>query len=169
MRWGGGGGGELSLFSSGRARQSAQELAATDATAGRRCDDGNHDDVPTRMTRTHAGQGGILKLLLLVGLFPALCTLATGSGGRAKFTPPPPPTTPEELFVEHARQGRFAEVRELHASGVHPDVFSDTKGPGYTALHWAALNGNPKMAAMLIKMGANINARHKSVREHRAA
>jgi hypothetical protein len=55
-----------------------------------------------------------------------LVTTATQQGPRG-YIPPEPPTTPAELFVEAARQGRFAEAREHHTHGINPDVFSDVK------------------------------------------
>lgn len=42
-----------------------------------------------------------------------------GDGGYVE------PETDEDKFVDAARHGRFQEVRDLHAGGVHPDYYND--------------------------------------------
>jgi ankyrin repeat protein len=58
-----------------------------------------------------------------------------------------------------ARGGKSEILRKLVASGVPPDLASES---GYTALMGAARNGRIEAARTLIELGANVNAREQS-------
>jgi hypothetical protein len=52
-----------------------------------------------------------------------------------------------------------AEVEKLLASGADPNVSFEYGGePRYTALHWAAHDGNMVLVPLLVRAGANVNA-----------
>ncbi|XP_049943601.1 poly [ADP-ribose] polymerase tankyrase-1-like [Schistocerca serialis cubense] len=59
-------------------------------------------------------------------------------------------------LLEAAQQSRMSEMRALLAAGA--DVGA-TDGDGWTALHWAARNGQAEMAKCLLAAGADVEAR----------
>jgi len=59
-------------------------------------------------------------------------------------------------LIDAVKRGDVAAVRDLVAQKV--DV-NQVKGDGMTALHWAAYDGNRKIAAVLLKAGARVNLR----------
>lgn len=64
-------------------------------------------------------------------------------------------TPGDSRIADTAMQNNLAGVRSLLKQAA--DVNSP-QGDGMTALHWAALNGNPELAEMLINAGANVKA-----------
>jgi len=65
------------------------------------------------------------------------------------------PTPADSPVADAAMAGDVEQVRELLGSGADVNA---SQGDGMTALHWAAENGDPRLAEMLVAAGADIAA-----------
>jgi|JI10StandDraft_1071094.scaffolds.fasta_scaffold739854_2 cytohesin len=77
---------------------------------------------------------------------------------------------PQEALFVNARRGNEEDVEELLSGQFKVDV-NKAGSDGNTALHLAASADHTKVAFLLIKAGANVNARNKQQETplHRAA
>jgi ankyrin repeat protein len=87
-------------------------------------------------------------------LFVALAALGLGAGAPAGMAATA--ADPDAPVAEAARAGQVDEVRALLRQG--EDV-NAAHGDGMTALHWAAYRGDAPLAEILLRAGANAEAR----------
>ncbi len=64
-----------------------------------------------------------------------------------------------DRLIEAAKRGEVENVRSIVQSG--PELINDRDEHGATALHYAAFGGHRDVVLLLIKQGADINARDK--------
>ena len=68
----------------------------------------------------------------------------------------------EKYMIQAVKDGDYKTVKTLLEQDVHVNMRDDNPdAEGRTPLHWAASMGNVKIAKLLLKYGASINAREK--------
>ena len=104
------------------------------------------------MHRSKAG----LRETLWVHLLAPLCLTALFWTTTAELVGAPESIATSDITVAGAAMGDDIEkVRSLLGQGADVNA---AQGDGMTGLHWAASNGNPQMAEVLIRAGANLEA-----------
>lgn len=78
------------------------------------------------------------------------------SGDQSVASPDHRAVSPDAPVADAARRGDAMAVRELLAEGADPN---SAHGDGMTGLHWAAFNGDPEVAGLLVASGAALEAR----------
>ena len=64
---------------------------------------------------------------------------------------------PLERLIDAAKRGDLEGVRAIAEK--HPELLHGKDETGATALHYAAFDGRQEIAELLVKMGADVNAR----------
>ena len=104
------------------------------------------------MHRSKAG----LRETLRVNLLGPLCLTALFWTTTAELVGAPESIVTSDITVAGvAMRDDIEKVRSLLGQGADVNA---AQGDGMTGLHWAASNGNPQMAEVLIRAGANLEA-----------